>query len=90
MLDFLSNLVMRFRLKEKLKHVSSQSKEVNKAFNSLLILCNEDEIYQEKIFLKLAKQFGIKSQKVTLVVLSKKESEETKVMKVKTHFFSRK
>ena len=38
----------------------------------------------------MAKQFGIKSQKVTLVVLSKKESEETKVMKVKTHFFSRK
>ena len=70
MLGVLSNLVMRFRLKEKLKLISSQSKEVKRKFKSLLIICFEEES-NNNFFLNIAKQLSIMPKMITLVVLSK-------------------
>ncbi len=55
MLGVLSNLVMRFRLKEKLKLISSQSKEVKRKFKSLLIICFEEESNDKIFFFKNSK-----------------------------------
>ena len=65
MLGVLSNLVMRFRLKEKLKLISSQSKEVKRKFKSLLIICFEEESNNKIIFLNIAKKLSIMHKMIT-------------------------
>lgn len=90
MLDVLSNFVMQLQLKEKLRQISFQSKDVKNKFKTLLIICSEDESYDVKFFLKLAKQFSITPKKVTLVVLSKKELVEKEQTLFGTYFISRK
>jgi hypothetical protein len=89
MLGVLSNLVMRFRLKEKLKLISSQSKEVKRKFKSLLIICFEEES-NNNFFLNIAKQLSIMPKTITLVVLSKKELVEKQQTSFGTYFISRK
>jgi hypothetical protein len=90
MLVVLSNLVMRFRLKEKLKLISSQSKEVKSKFKSLLIICSVEESNNKKLFLKIAKQLSIMPKMITLVVLSKKDFVEKQQIPFGTYFISRK
>lgn len=90
MLGVLSNLVMRFRLKEKLKLISSQSKEVKRKFKSLLIICFEEESNNKIFFLNIAKQLSIMPKMITLVVLSKKELVEKQQTPFGTYFISRK
>ena len=89
MLGVVSNFVMRFRLKEKLKLISSQSKEVKRKFKSLLIICFEEES-NNKFFLNIAKQLSIMPKMITLVVLSKKELVEKQQITFGTYFISRK
>jgi hypothetical protein len=89
MLVVLSNLVMRFRLKEKLKLINSQSKEVKRKFKSLLIICFEEES-NNNFFLNIAKQLSIMPKMITLVVLSKKELVEKQQTPFGTYFISRK
>ena len=55
MLGVVSNFIMRFRLKEKLKLISSQSKEVKSKFKSLLIICFEEESNNKNFFFKYSK-----------------------------------
>ena len=90
MLDVLSNFVMQHRLKERLKAVKVQSKAIDKKFKSLLVICSDEEPFDEKLFLKFAKQFRITPSKVTLLVLSKKELVKNKMTTKRAYFFSRK
>jgi len=90
MFYFISNLGMRFRLKEKLRQISSQTKEVKKKFKSLLIICSEEESYDKKLFLDLANQLSISPKKITLVVLIKNELVEKQKTPIGTYFISRK
>lgn len=90
MLYILSNFLLRLKLREKLKQVNSQSKTVNKKFQSLLIICSEDEPYDDFFFLKLARQFGISTKKTTIIILTKKELVENQNTSNRKYFFTRK
>ena len=90
MLDVLANSVMQHRLKEKLKAVKVQPKAVDEKFNSLLVICADDESFDEKLFLKFGRQFGITPRKITVLVLSKKEVVENNRTAKRRYFFTRK
>ena len=77
MAALLSSFVMRLRLKELLKRISSQSKGKQRKFQSLLIVCSEEHSHKEELFLEFAKQFGIAPISITVIVLSNKEILET-------------
>jgi len=90
MVALLSNFVMRLRLKEQLKRLSSQSREKQIEFQSLLIVCAEKHANNEELFLKFAQQLSIAPEKITVIVLTTKELMETGTTSVTTHYFSRK
>jgi len=73
MLDVFLNFILQFRHKKNVKRINSQSKNVNKKFKSLLIICPKEEYHNQELFLSFANQLNISSKKVTLVVLSRKE-----------------
>ena len=90
MAALLSSFAMRLRLKELLKRISSQSKGKQSKFQSLLIVCSEEHLHKEELFLEFAKQFGIAPISITVIVLSNKEILETVETSIETHFFTKK
>ena len=72
MLDVFLNFILQFRHRDNIKRIKSQSKNVNKKFKSLLIICPKEEYQNQELFLDFANQLNISCKKVTLVVLSKK------------------
>ena len=90
MAALLSSFVMRLRLKEQLKRILSQSKGKQSKFQSLLIVCSEEHLHKEELFLEFAKLFGISPISITVIVLSNKEILETVETSIETHFFTKK
>ena len=90
MATMLSSFVMQLRLKEQLKRISTQSKDYQNNFQSLLIICTEKHLNNEELFLKFAEQFGISPVRITVIVLSNKEILETVETSIQTHIFSKK
>ena len=77
MIDAISNLVMKMRLKDLLKRNASQSKGIGKTFRSMLVVLSEEEGYEIKHLSTLADRLKIASKNITVVVLTKKENIET-------------
>ena len=90
MVALLSSFAMRLRLKEQLKRISSQSKGKQSKFQSLLIVCSEEHLHKEELFLEFANLFGISPISITLIVLSNKEILETVETSIETLFFTKK
>jgi len=90
MLDFFLNFILQFRHRDNIKRIMSQSKNVNKKFKSLLILCSKDEYQNQELFLNFANQLNISSKRVTLVILSKKNVVEIKKTPFIMYFISKK
>tara|TARA_B100001057_G_scaffold43464_1_gene38858 strand:+ start:1884 stop:2411 length:528 start_codon:yes stop_codon:yes gene_type:complete len=90
MLDVFLNFILQFRHRDNIKRIKSQSKNVNKKFKSLLIICSKEEYQNQELFLDFANQLNISSKKVTLVILSKKELVEIKKTPFIIYFISKK
>ena len=90
MAALLSSFAMRLRLKEQLKRILSQSKGKQSKFQSLLIVCSEEHLHKEELFLEFAKLFGISPISITVIILSYKEILETGETVIETHFFTKK
>tara|TARA_B100001059_G_scaffold22944_1_gene18365 strand:- start:6450 stop:6977 length:528 start_codon:yes stop_codon:yes gene_type:complete len=90
MLDVFLNFILQFRHRDNIKRIKSQSKNVNKKFKSLLIICPKEEYQNQELFLDFANQLNISCKKVTLVVLSKKEIVEIKKTPFIMYFISKK
>jgi hypothetical protein len=90
MVTLLASIVMRMRLKDKLKRIGLQSKNIEKKVQSSLIVCSEECLKEESFFLKLAELLDIDPKHITVVVVSKKEQMNQKPTTIKTYFFSRK
>jgi len=90
MVSMLTSFAMQLRLKEQLKRISTQPKDYQNNFQSLLIICTEKNLNNEELFLKFAEQFGISPVRITVIVLSNNEILETVETTIQTHIFSKK
>ena len=90
MIDIFLNLVLKMRLKDKVKRISTQSKDIEKRFNSLLIVLSKEEGFKTRHLPELADRLGIASKNITLVVLCKKENNEMHSNFENTHVISKK
>jgi mannose/fructose-specific phosphotransferase system component IIA len=90
MASMLSSFAMQLRLKKQLKRISTQPKDYQNNFQSLLIICTEKHLNNQELFLKFAEQFGISPVRITVIVLSNKEILETVETSIQTHIFSKK
>jgi len=81
MLEFLSDLFLRIRIKKKLKTLSNNSKSKITHFQSMLVLIPIDYQINESLFLDLAKVFKIPTKNIKLVVISIKQLIEIKSFK---------
>jgi hypothetical protein len=90
MAAILSRFAMQLRLKDRLKRISTQPKDYQNKFQSLLIICSEKHLNKEELFLRFAEQFDISQIRIILIVLSNKEILETKETSIQTHIFSKK
>lgn len=90
MASMLSSFAMQLRLKKQLKRISTQPKDYQNNFQSLLIICTEKHLNNEELFLKFAEQFGISPVRITVIILSNKEILKTLETSIQTHIFSKK
>jgi len=90
MASMLSSFAMQLRLKKQLKRISTQPKDYQNNFQSLLIICTEKHLNNEELFLKFAEQFGISPVRITVIILSNKEILKTVETSIQTHIFSKK
>ena len=73
MLEFLSDLFLRIRIKKKLKTLSNNSKSKITHFQSMLVLVPIEYQINEGLFLDLAKVFKIPTKNIKVVVISIKQ-----------------
>ena len=64
MIDIFLNLVLKMRLKDKVKRISTQSKDIEKRFNSLLIVLSKEEGFKTRHLPELADRLGIASKNI--------------------------
>jgi len=76
MVKFLSDFVIGYKLKKKLKSLAFVSKENLNQFKTMAVLIAQNHEIDDEIFLTLSRAFKIPYQNITIVVFSSKKKEE--------------
>jgi len=77
MVKFLSNFVIGYKLKKKLKSLAFVSKENLNQFKTMAVLIAQNHEIDDEIFLTLSRAFKIPYQNITIVVFSSKKKRRT-------------
>ncbi len=73
MVEFITDIILRYRFKKKLKNLKNQSKQSIKAFKSMAIIVPQEFAVSNKVFMDLSDELNISINKITVVVYSKKK-----------------
>jgi hypothetical protein len=90
MLNFFSDVILRYRFKKKVKGLSKQSKKAIKTLRSMVIILPQDHSIDEKVFIELSKDLNISIKKITIIVFGKEEILKANFNLINTIFYSRK
>jgi hypothetical protein len=90
MLNFFSNVILRYRFKKKIKGLGKQSKKTIKTLRSIVIILPEDHSIDEKVFIELSKELNISIKRITIIIFGKGEILKVNFNLISTIFCSRK
>ena len=90
MLNFFSDVILRYRFKKKVKGLDKQSKKAIKTLRSMVIILPQDHPIDEKVFIELSKDLNISIKKITIIVFGKEEILKANFNLINTIFCSRK
>ena len=90
MLNFFSDVILRYRFKKKVKGFGKQSKNAIKTLRSMVIILPQDHPIDEKVFIELSKDLNISIKKITIIVFGKEETLKANFNLINTIFCSRK
>ena len=76
MVEFLSDVVLGYQLRKKLKSFDLQPKKSVRAFKTMAVILPEDLEVDRAVFEVLAESLNLTSSKITFVEFSKKKLEE--------------
>ena len=89
MLNFFSNVILRYRFKKKIKGLGKQSKKTIKTLRSMVVILPQDHLIDEKVFIELSKELNISIKRITIIVFGKGENLKVNFNLIKTIFCSR-
>ena len=89
MLNFFSNVILRYRFKKKIKGLVKQSKKTIKTLRSMVVILPQDHSIDEKVFIELSKELNISIKRITIIVFGKGEILKVNFNLIKTIFCSR-
>jgi len=89
MLNFFSNVILRYRFKKKIKGLGKQSKKTIKTLRSMVVILPQDHSIDEKVFIELSKELNISIKRITIIVFGKGENLKVNFNLIKTIFCSR-
>ena len=89
MLNFFSNVILRYRFKKKIKALGNQSKKTIKTIRSMVVILPQDYSFDEKVFIELSKELNISIKRITIIVFGKGEILKVNFNLIKTIFCSR-
>ena len=90
MLNFFSNVILRYRFKKKIKGLVKQSKKNIKTLRSMVVILPEDHSIDEKVFIELSKELNISIKRITIIIFGKGEILKVNFNSISTIFCSRK
>ena len=89
MLNFFSDVILRYRVKKKIKGLGKESKKTIKTLRSMVVILPQDHSIDEKVFIELSKELNISIKRITIIVFGKGEILKVNFNLIKTIFCSR-
>ena len=89
MLNFFSDVILRYRFKKKIKGLGKQSKKTIKTLRSMVVILPQDHSICEKVFIELSKELNISIKRITIIVFDKGEILKVNFNLIKTIFCSK-